>query len=259
MFRINTMPSTILALAVLLAARAAGAGEPSPPAAETPSHHVARAPAPPPLEGPWDGPAWRDVPALGVELFSAKSTDHRPRTEAKLQYDDAGIYVLFRVEDRYVRAVAGDPGNQVCKDSCVEFFVQPVAGRGYYNFEFSCGGWMLARYNEAPAFIRGGGADGGGDLAPEVRGAIRIHHSLPERIDPEIAAPTTWTLGAFIPWTVFEAALGDVRPRPGVSWRANFFKCGSHTSHPHWAAWSPKAGKVGFHAPELFGELVFDR
>ena len=23
------------------------------------------------------------------------------------------------------------------------------------------------------------------------------------------------------------------------AWRANFYKCGDDTSHPHWAAWSP--------------------
>lgn len=243
----------------ILAVGTAGAADPAAEETDRPVHHVVRAAAPPPLDGDWDGPAWGPAPALAVELFSPRSSDHRPRTQAKLQYDDAGLYLLFRVEDRYVRAVAGDPGNQVCKDSCVEFFVQPAASRGYYNFEFSCGGWMLARYNEAPAFKATGGKDHSGDLGAEARGSIRIHHSLPARIDPEIAEPTTWMLGAFLPWTVFEVALGDVRPSPGGAWRANFFKCGSHTSHPHWAAWSPKSGTVGFHAPALFGEIVFDR
>ena len=254
----TTMHITTPMLWATLLAAGAVAADPAPVATDAPVHHVPRAAAPPPLDGAWDGPDWGRVPAAGVELFSPKSSDHRPRTRVKLQYDDAGLYLLFRVDDRYVRAVAGDPANQVCHDSCVEFFVEPVAGRGYYNFEFSCGGWMLAAYKESPAFLATGARDHGGHLGADARRSIRIQHSLPAQIDPEIAEPTTWTLGAFIPWSVFEPALGDVRPQPGATWRANFFKCGTKTSHPHWAAWSPKSGKVGFHEPALFGELVFD-
>ena len=48
--------------------------------------------------------------------------------------------------------------------------------------------------------------------------------------------------------------IGDVR---GQTWRGNFYKCGDHTSHPHWASWSPIGEQLDFHQPEFFGELRF--
>ena len=42
----------------------------------------------------------------------------------------------------------------------------------------------------------------------------------------------------------------------GATWRANFYKCGDETSHPHWLSWSP-VKELNFHAPDDFGELKF--
>jgi len=39
--------------------------------------------------------------------------------------------------------------------------------------------------------------------------------------------------------------------------RANFYKCGNETSHPHWLSWMPLAER-NFHDPSSFGQLVFD-
>ena len=42
---------------------------------------------------------------------------------------------------------------------------------------------------------------------------------------------------------------GGAPPVPGDRWRANFYKCGDETSHPHWASWSP-VGRLDFHRPQ---------
>ena len=39
--------------------------------------------------------------------------------------------------------------------------------------------------------------------------------------------------------------------------KANFYKCGDLTSHPHYLSWSPiGTPKPDFHRPEYFGELI---
>ena len=48
--------------------------------------------------------------------------------------------------DQYVRCTHRTYGDPVYRDSCVEFFIQPKPGRGYFNFEFNCGGAFLCNY-----------------------------------------------------------------------------------------------------------------
>ena len=41
--------------------------------------------------------------------------------------------------------------------------------------------------------------------------------------------------------------------------RANFYKCGDKTAHPHYLSWSPiDTPKPDFHRPDFFGELLLD-
>src|SRR5437763_15829891 len=109
-------------------------------------YRVLKARRRPELQGRWEGPAWRDVPALHVSHFRPESSDHRPRTECKLLYDSEGLFGIYRVVDRYVRCVHTRFQDPVYRDSCVELFVQPKVEAGYFNFEFNCGGALLASY-----------------------------------------------------------------------------------------------------------------
>ena len=50
---------------------------------------------------------------------------------------------------------------------------------------------------------------------------------------------------------------GPLGTLAGRAWRANFYKCGDQTSHPHWAAWSP-VDELNFHLPRCFGTIAFE-
>jgi len=205
----------------------------------------------PVLDGDWDGPIWGDTPPLDVDIFHEKGSDHRPKTQAKLLYDDADIYAIFRVEDRYVRCVDTKRNGSMCADSCVEFFIEPVAGRGYFNTEINCGGTPLVHYNAQSASNRYDPVK----MDDARMDKIKIYHSLPEVVEPEIADPTTWLIEFSVPYDVFEAFVGPIVRHPGTIWRANLYKCGDRTSHPHWAMWNPIPGELGFHKPEHFAPL----
>lgn len=208
----------------------------------------------PKLDGHFDDDAWAHAPIIDVDTFHEKSSDHRPVTQAKALYDDQGLYVIFRVQDRYVRAAHIGYQASVCRDSCAEFFVEPVPGRGYFNFEINCGGSLLLNYNSRSQTVAYDPV-----AVDEARlRTVKIHHSLPEKVDPEITEPTTWTLAMFAPFALFEAYVGTIPPVSGSIWRGNFYKCGDQTSHPHWAMWNPIPGKLGFHKPEHFAPLLFE-
>ncbi|UCD30738.1 MAG: carbohydrate-binding family 9-like protein [Planctomycetota bacterium] len=205
------------------------------------------------LDGNWEGPAWSNVKPIALSYFMGDRPEHFPRTQAKLLYDDKFIHVIFRVEDRYVRAVAQKHQGMVCRDSCVEFFFTPGTDvkAGYFNLEMNCGGTMLFHFQVIP---RKGREIEAADLA-----RIEIAHQMPKIVDPEISKPTTWTVQYRLPIDILEKYYpGAKKPRSGISWRANFFKCADATSHPHWLTWSKvDRRKPDFHVPECFGILEF--
>ena len=159
----------------------------------------------------------------------------------------------FRVADRFVKSVATQFQDMVCRDSCVELFWQPVVGGRYFNFEFNCGGVMLL-------YCMRGMRDGKLDY-DEVSEAhareIEILTTMP-RVNPvEITSPTEWLLAAKIPYRVLVPYIGEFPVHPGAESRANLFKCASLCSHPHWAAWASVGENLNFHQPDKFGRFVF--
>ena len=206
-------------------------------------------------KGEWDGSAWGQADVLELAYFRPESSDHRPRTRAKLLYDHEGIYGIFRVEDRYVRCAGTAYMSPVCRDSCVEFFVQPEPGGGYFNFEFNCGGGFLCSYITDPERVPGG-FKSFTPLPEEDGRAMTIYHSIPGTVEPEIPGPVTWTIEFFIPFSLMEKYAGPAIEVSGREWRANFYKCADATSHPHWASWSPIAAR-NFHLPGCFGIIEF--
>ena len=198
---------------------------------------------------------WSEVESVSVNNFRPESSGHRPQTLAQLLYDPQGLHGRFQVEDRYVRCVRTAYGSEVWKDSCVEFFVEPQAGRGYFNFEFNCGGAFLINHIVDPTRT----AEGFKEFVriPEaVAQSVRVHSSLPSVIEPEITEAVTWTLEFFIPFRLLEKYVGRLGKVAGQTWRGNFYKCAEENSHPHWAAWSP-VDEFNFHRPHCFGELCF--
>lgn len=219
------------------------------------NYAVRLAAAAPPLQPDWTDPIWQQAETLKVQHFRPEGSDHRPATSARMLYDAKGLYGIFQVQDRYVRCVRTGYHDPVWKDSCVEFFAQPRPDRGYFNFEFNCGGAFLCSYitnaERTPEgfkeFVK---------VPVSLGQTIRVKSSLPQRVEPEIKTPLVWTLSFWIPLALFEHYLGPLGTSPGQVWHGNFFKCAEENSHPHWASWSP-VDEFNFHRPNCFGSLRF--
>lgn len=210
---------------------------------------------PPEMAGLWDGAAWGSRLALEISHWRPESSAHRPRTLCKLLYNRDCIYGIFRVEDRYVRCTHSEFQSHVYKDSCVEFFVQPKAAGGYFNFEFNCGGTLLASYVTDATRIEGKVKECI-PLEPDEDLQIKRYHSLPKTVAPEITSQVIWFLEFAVPFVVLEKYTGVLAETSGQLWRANFYKCGNDTSHPHWGSWS-EVSALNFHLPAEFGEIEF--
>ena len=202
----------------------------------------------------WDAPGWESLPTAELCCFLGVRPHHFPKTQVKLGYDESSLTLLFKVEDRHVRAVATRHQQSVCGDSCVEFFFTtcPDCNSGYFNMEINCGGTMLFHYH--PRSTR----EEAISLPEAVCEQISCHHSLPRIVEPEIEDPVTWMLSAHIPLEVLDYYSRPVQPRLGVAWRCNFYKCADASSQPHWLSWAPVlVSRPDFHRPEFFGRLIF--
>jgi hypothetical protein len=209
------------------------------------------------LGGNFDDSPWDRAATGHISNFHSRGSDHRPQVRFKGLYDDKGIYVRFDVRDRYVVAKHLQYQDMVCHDSCVEFFVRPREDRGYFNFEINCGGTMLLYYIEDATpnprpFAKWR------QVTPEDAKSVRIEHSLPKQVVPELTEPTHWQLGLFVPYSLFEAYMGPISHAPGATWRGNFYKCADSSSHPHWAYWAEVGEPLNFHKPERFAPLRFE-
>lgn len=220
-----------------------------------PMYNVRKAKAAPALKGKWDGEAWSAAEELAIAKFRPESSVHHPETKAKLLYDERHLYVIFKVNDRFVRCVKTKYQEITSRDSCVELFVKPKQDKGYFAFEINCGGTLLFHYITDPVRVPNG-------LKEFVRvpwddgREVGIHHSAPSVIEPEIQDEFVWTIEIAAPLRIFEKFVGPLAGLEGQSWEANLFKCGDETSHPHWASWSP-VDELNFHMPRCFGTFSF--
>jgi len=94
-------------------------------------------------------------------------------------------------------------------------------------------------------------------VKPELLATIRIYHSQPPKIDPEIEGPVDWTVQYFVPNELFEAYTGPLAAPAQRKWRGNFYKCADKSSHPHWGSWSPIGAALNFHVPQHFAAIDF--
>lgn len=225
----------------------------SPAAAAKSIYRVGRMKDNPVIDADWNKAAWKDVAPLTVEHYMGKEPAHQPKAQAKVAYDDRFIYLIWKVEDQYVLARRTQHRQDVWRDSCAEFFFTPGGdplARGYFNLETNCAGVKLLE-GHIPGTKE--------KIKAEDFASIVTANSLKGPIDPEIDKPTTWTLEYKIPFSLLERFIQIERPGPGITWRANFYKCADQSSHPHWLTWAPVTNpKPSFHLPRYFGVLEFE-
>ena len=218
------------------------------------SYHVRKIAGPADIAADWNSADWKDAEIIKINNFRPESSNHHPEVECRLQHDGKGFYGLFQVKDKYIRSVATEHNSSVCRDSCVEFFVEPPGGQGYLNFEFNCGGTMLLFYVKDCTRTDKGFKEFYPVTASEAEG-VKIFHTMPAVVEPEITEEKIWRLGFYIPFALFESKIKGLKAASGQTWRGNFYKCADKTSHPHWASWNP-VSVLNFHLPECYGNII---
>jgi hypothetical protein len=95
----------------------------------------------PAIDADWDKAAWKGFLPLTLEYYMGEEPEHQPKVPAKVAYDDHYLYLIWKVEDRYVLAKRTQHQQVVYRHSCVEFIFTPGGNpeeRGYFNLETNC-------------------------------------------------------------------------------------------------------------------------
>jgi hypothetical protein len=217
------------------------------------SYSVGKMQKQPQIDGNWHKKEWKNSKPLAIQNYMGNIPAFRPAVQSRMAYDDQHLYVIFKVEDRYVRSVTTATNGPVWRDSAVEFFFSPEAAHpeNYFNLEINCGGTLLMHFNDRSR-------KKSISLDPEDLKQIAIAHSLPKTVDPEMAGPVTWTIECRIPFSLLTKYAEITKPSSGVKWRGNFYKIAENSSNPHYITWSQiDQPKPNFHVPESFGTLEF--
>ncbi len=192
------------------------------------------------------------LPLNHIDVVNWAEYPFKPEVSFRIGYSKGALYIKYFVREPAVRAVNHEPNSEVWEDSCCEFFCD-FDGKGYYNLETNCIGTQLFGYGKSMA-----------DRELAAKSRTRADVSLINKIRKSStlgSEPFDVKTGDFsyeivmaIPVDVFyEHNISFVK---GMTFKANFYKCGDKTPEMHFLSWNPiGVGSPNFHLPEFFGEI----
>jgi len=195
-----------------------------------------------------DKKIWKDINQLEIDNYLWMNNNYKPKVEVKLFYTDKFIYLKFVVHEKRIRVEHTKFGEDVYKDSCVEFFFNPFpdSQNEYINIEINSVGIALigAGVNATRKRLTQKEADGF-EIIPSVPKNIIGFHNV-----------DGWELHYRINIEFFENYFQ--KNFKGGNTKANFYKCGNETEFEHYGAWNSIDNPTpNFHLPQYFGKLIF--
>ena len=183
------------------------------------------------------------ISRIGRQAREASRSMARASTAAKNAVLERIAELLLEQEaDIRAEYPADDLLADTYEDSCLEFFLSPVAGdTRYLNFEF----------NPNCAV--------GAQIGTEKANRTRL-----VRTDDVYAASSArtedgWEITYKLPFDFIRQFYPDFTAESGDVLRGNFYKCGNLTASKHYLSWNPiDSDTPNFHVPECFGELVLE-
>lgn len=161
---------------------------------------------------------------------------YRPRTYFKLAATDYGLTARLLCFENEPKAVYTNRDEPIYKDSCLEFFVAPVADRAeYINIECNANGAYLCEFGKGK----------------HDRRFIKEICDLTPRVKPfrDCVGEMCWGVTVTVPKKLI-SALYDIAESEITlhEIRANFYKCGDECDTPHYIAFAPVTTlPPGFH------------
>ncbi|MGG1514926.1 carbohydrate-binding family 9-like protein [Paenibacillus oryzisoli] len=191
---------------------------------------------------------WDRIQALSIAHYLWLDNGCTPEVSVKLYYTSERLYLQYTVYEDDPKIQYHAMNDPVCKDSCVEFFFQPLpeSDPRYLNFELNAAGTLMLKI----------GHDRHDRTAlPNATPGLFDIHAATGCFDPT-SASSYWQLAFSIPFGWLQTIFPDFRIESGRKFRGNFYKCGDTTPTPHYGSWHRVTSPVpDFHRSCDFGDL----
>ncbi|MCK9410851.1 MAG: carbohydrate-binding family 9-like protein [Prolixibacteraceae bacterium] len=190
----------------------------------------------------------RDGISVDIDKINWLEYSFKPIVKLYAGFSEEYLWLSYEVKGDYFRAKALADQESVWQDSCVEFFIFAGGDKGfdnwlgaiYRNFEFNVLGVCLSAV---------GTKSKRASLSPSEMNQILRFPSIDRNNLPSEGDCFDWNMSVAIPLKLL--GIGQ-----GSKFRANFYKCGDLTAHPHFLSWNSINVTIpDFHLPQFFGEV----
>jgi hypothetical protein len=201
------------------------------------------------VTGTGENAAWKQIE--WAPLRRRQPENHPYDTRMKMLYSKTGLYFLMEGTDRKVTSTMKEDFMDLWNEDVFEVFLwtderYPV----YFEYEIS------PLNHELPIIIPNFGGQFLGWRPWHYDGARATRKATSTMGGPKEsnAAIQGWRAEFFIPYALLRP-LQNVPPKPGMKWRANFYRMDHDDGKRTQWDWAPVG--ESFHEFEKFGEIVF--
>lgn len=243
-------------LALVSAEAAPGKAElPDPKSLPAPkSVVVPRIKTPITIDGNLDEPAWSKAARLGPFSKNDGSGPERERTELRIAYDDTALYLGWTCTDSDIQATFTNRDSMFWEEEVVECFITPKALDHYFELQWNPLGGVFDAIITNHLDEWGISKSFQGDwsfTAKNMKHAVKVKGTVSDSSDKD----EFWQVEVKVPFADLELPA----PKPGDTWRANFYRFNRTKGLPvEELSWSPTR-LPGFHQPSRFGFLKFGK
>ncbi|MCL2726021.1 MAG: carbohydrate-binding family 9-like protein [Polyangiaceae bacterium] len=220
------------------------------------------------IDGKGDDKAWEAAASTGPFVNVAtggSAASSLVNGSAKITWDENHMYVLIDVKDPNVVGyftnkesqpkdwtVTGQPMTWT-KDTS-EIMIDPDGdgdNMDYYEIQINPQNKGFHSQFDRQNFPKTEpqGPFGHEDWDPKLKSAVVVHGTIDNPSDKDEG----YTVEVAIPWSSFKKGAKNLPPKPGDSWRMNFYAMENNGG----TAWSPILGLGNFHTARRFGRVIW--
>ena len=255
--RARTLRSTALAILSLAWAASSFAAEPPRDPATLPAPKrivVPKLQSALVVDGDLNETVWQKAAVLEGFTENDGSAPGREATVVRVWYDDKSLYLGWTCTDADVQATFTARDSKFWEEEVAEFFITPKDLSRYFELQWNPLGGVFDAIISNELDARNVSKKMNGDwtfTASAMLSAVKLKGTAGNASDRDEA----WVVEVAIPFS----DLGQAAPKPGDTWRANFYRFNRGKDKPvEKLAWSPTL-LPGFHQPARFGFLEFGK